>query len=81
MDYVIVMDVAGDIDSKVAIENDIRFIPMEYTVGDSVRLCKGPENKEMLTEFYNGQRNGDLTKTSQISPYQYEEFFKKIFED
>ena len=81
MDYVIVMDVAGDIDSKVAIKNDIRFIPMEYTVGDSIRLCKGPENKETLTEFYNGQRNGDLTKTSQISPYQYEEFFKKIFEE
>lgn len=81
MDYVIVMDAAADIDSNVAKENDIRFIPMEYTVGDSIRMCNGPENEEVLKEFYNGQRNGDLTKTSQISPYQYEEFFKKIFEE
>lgn len=81
MDYEIVMDVAGDIDAEVASANNIRFIPMEYTVGDAARICSGPEPQEVLTQFYNGQREGDLTKTSQISPYQYEEFLKEIFEE
>ncbi len=80
MDYTIVMDVAGDITEQVAKENDIRFIPMEYTVGDATRICNGPEKQEVLAEFYNGQRKGDLTRTSQISPYQYEEFFREIME-
>ena len=38
MDYVIVMDVAGDIDLNVANKNDVRFIPMEYTIGDTIRM-------------------------------------------
>ena len=81
MDYVIVMDVAGYIDLNIANKNDVRFIPMEYTIGDTIRMCNGPEDHKVLAKFYNGQRNGDLTKTSQISPYQYEDFFKKIFEE
>lgn len=80
MDYEIVMDVAGDIDRKIAEENGIRFIPMEYTLGNAMRTCNGPEPDEILTEFYNGQRQGDLTKTSQISPYQYETYLKEYFE-
>ncbi len=80
MDYEIVMDVAGDIDRKIAEENGIRFIPMEYTLGNAMRTCNGPEPDDILTEFYNGQRQGDLTKTSQISPYQYETYLKEYFE-
>lgn len=80
MDYEVVMDVAGDIDRKIAEENGIRFIPMEYTLGNAMRTCNGPEPDDILTEFYNGQRQGDLTKTSQISPYQYETYLKEYFE-
>lgn len=81
MEYVIVMDVSGDIDAEIAKKNDIRFIPMEYTVGSEMRTCQGPESADFLKTFYDGQRNGDLTKTSQISPYMYETFFKEIFSE
>jgi len=81
MEYVIVMDVSGDIDAEVAKQNDIRFIPMEYTVGSEMRKCEGPEPDDILKTFYDGQRSGDLTKTSQISPYMYETFLKDIFEE
>lgn len=81
MEYVIVMDVSGDIDAELANKNDIRFIPMEYTVGSEMRTCQGPESAEFLKTFYDGQRNGDLTKTSQISPYMYETFLKGILSE
>lgn len=79
MDYIIMMDVSGDIDSKVATENNICFIPMEYSVGNDMRSCEGPEEESILKNFYEGQRSGDLTKTSQISPFRYEAFLKDIF--
>lgn len=81
MEYIILMDASGDISEEVAKNNNIRFIPMEYTVGSETRTCQGPESDEVLKAFYDGQRNGDLTKTSQIPPYWYESFIKEIFEE
>lgn len=78
MEYEIIMDVSGDIDIEVAEANGVKFIPMEYSLGGSMRTCVTMESNEVLKEFYDGQRNGDMTKTSQISPYKYEEFFKDI---
>lgn len=81
MDYVIIMDVSGDIDKSFALENGLEFIPMEYSVGDEMRTCTGPEPVNKIQEFYNGQRGGDLTRTSQISPYMYESYLKPYFEE
>ena len=80
-DYVICMDASGDIIREAADENGIEFVPMEYSLGEEMRTSRGCEDDELLRKFYNGQRNGDLTKTSQISPYMYEEYFKKFLED
>lgn len=81
MDYVIVMDVSGDLDADIARENDVRMIPMEYSLGSETLICDGLEKKEDLKNFYNSQRGGDFTKTSQISPYKYETYLKSIFEE
>ena len=80
MSYQIIMDVSGDVRPEFAEEKGIGFIPMEYSIGDEMRTCAGMEGAEILKKFYDGQRGGDLTKTSQISPYMYEEFFSPIFE-
>ena len=79
-DYVICMDASGDIPESTARENGIEFVPMEYSLGEEMRTSHGCEAEELLKKFYDGQRAGDLTKTSQISPYMYEEFFKKFLE-
>lgn len=71
--YLIYMDVSGDIDESYAKENGLRFIPMEYSLGENMRVCDGIQSPDILKMFYDGQRNGDFTKTSQISPYMYEE--------
>ena len=79
-DYVICMDASGDLVREVAAEKNIEFVPMEYSLGDEMRTSKGCEEDELLKRFYDGQRNGDMTRTSQISPFMYEEYFEKFME-
>lgn len=69
--YMIFTDVSADIDKEFAREKDIHFIAMDYTLGEEVRHCDGIEDEEILKKFYDGQRGGDFTKTSQISPANY----------
>ena len=76
MDYRILMDVSGDISPSFAEEQQIGFLPMEYTIGGENRELCGMESPEILRKFYNGQRSGDLTQTTQITPGQYEEYFE-----
>lgn len=70
-DYVIMMDVSGDVDPAFAAANEILFIPMDYSLGNEMRKCSSMESNEILKLFYDGQRGGELTKTTQISPFMY----------
>lgn len=81
MKYLIFADVSADIDEQFGKEHDIHYIPMEYSLGDEMRTCKGVEPEEVMKAFYNGQRGGDLTKTSQISPYMYKSYLKSYFDE
>ena len=81
MSYLIVMDASADIDSKVFIEEDIKFIPMQYSLNEEMRESKGIESEELLKSFYDSQRSGELTKTTQITPYQYINFFSKLLNE
>lgn len=80
MKYLIFADVSADVDEAFGRENDLHYIPMEYSLGDEMRTCKGVEEASIMKRFYDGQRNGDMTKTSQISPYMYEEYLEPWFE-
>lgn len=42
-DYVICMDASGDILRTIVEENDIAFVPMEYSLGDEMRTSRGCE--------------------------------------
>ena len=79
--YLICMDVSGDVDKNAAQENELLFIPMEYSFKDDMRICESIEDDSILKEFYDGQRGGALTKTTQISPYMYEQFFDKYMQE
>lgn len=76
--YIIFSDMSTDISASFAEENDIRFISMQYTLGDEGRVCTGIEEEAVLKRFYDGQRNGDLTRTSQISPQIYMDVFTPV---
>ncbi len=77
-DYVIFLDTSADIDPAYAAANDIRFVPMHYTLGKEDRCCSQMEDAELLKRFYDGQRKGDLTQTSQITPNVYLDLFSPI---
>lgn len=79
--YVIFSDISADIPAGYAKENDIRFISMRYSLGDEDRVCKEIEAEEVLKRFYDGQRNGDLTRTSQISPQVYMDVFTPVLRE
>lgn len=78
--YIICMDASGDIVKEIAVEHGVEFVPMEYSLGEEMRVSHGCEEEALLKKFYDGQRGGDLTKTSQISPFMYEEYFRKFLE-
>ncbi len=73
--YVIYTDAAADIDREVLAGGRIKIVPMYYTVGEEERECAGQETEEVKKAFYEGQRKGDLTHTSQVTPQQYIDCF------
>ena len=81
MDYKILMDVSGELLPDYIREHEILFLPMEYTLRGENRVCREPEDRGTLKLFYDGQRQGDLTQTTQITPTQYEEFFESVLKN
>ncbi|MCD7736796.1 MAG: DegV family protein [Lachnospiraceae bacterium] len=75
MNYEIFVDMSLDIDEKVAAENDLRYVPMEYTLGEETHRAVGPESDETMHNFYESMRQNIPTQTSQITPYHYEQTF------
>ncbi|MCD8326857.1 MAG: DegV family protein [Lachnospiraceae bacterium] len=74
--YEIFVDMSLDIDEKVAEKINIRYVPMEYELGDETLTATGPESDEKMHYFYESMRRNVPTHTSQISPYQYQETFE-----
>ncbi len=72
MDYAILSDAACDLESSIVRQENLGFIPMDYTRGMETLSYAPDAAPQSLKVFYDEQRKGDLTKTTQISPQQYE---------
>ena len=81
MDYLIFADVSVDIDKTLAAENDIRYVPMEYMLGEEAFHCVQPESDEMMHDYYEKLRRKVSTKTSQITPAHYMECFEPLVKE
>lgn len=79
-DYMIFVDLSADMSVEYAKENNIGFVPMQYMIGAEEKVAKYIETEENLKTFYDAQRNGSETKTTQVTPFQYVEFFKEYCE-
>lgn len=75
--YVIYTDTSADVSKGFLENNELFFVPMTYTLGEEECICRGMEEDDLLKRFYDGQREGDLTHTSQITPQQYIDAFEK----
>ena len=51
-------------------------VPLTFVTTLSDKIC----SKDEIKHFYDEMRNNKITKTSQINPYQYEEFLKDYAE-
>lgn len=81
MGYLIFADVSVDIDMDIAREKEIRFVPMEYVLGDDTFMCNQPESNEVMHNFYEKLRGKVETHTSQITPNYYFELFEPYVKD
>lgn len=81
LSYLIFADVSIDIDKKFASENSVRYIPMEYTLGDDIFYCVEPESDEMMHNYYEKLRNKIKTQTTQITPNKYMDIFEPLVKD
>ena len=76
-DYVICIDASVDISQQFIEDNKIVIIPMKYTLGNTERLMENRLTDLQLLEFYNAMRAGEMTHTSQITPYYYQQVFRR----
>lgn len=77
-DYILYMDVSGDVDFARAEAGGVKFLPMTMLVGDDETVCDGLDGADKLKAFYDGIAAGKVVKTSQITPFVYEESFAPI---
>ena len=76
--YRIFTDPSADLTAQTIAEQETGFVPMHYSIGGETRDIAGLEQPEVLKRFYDGQRGGDLTQTSQISPQVYIDLFRPL---
>ena len=76
-DYVICIDASVDIDQKYIDDNNVVIIPMKYILGETEYLMENRLSDEQLVHFYDCMRAGEMTHTSQITPYFYQQVFKR----
>lgn len=79
--YVIITDISADVNPELIREKDIHIISMRYTLGAEERVCSGPEDESTLHRFYDGQRGGDMTRTTQVSQQQYIDTLSPLLEE
>lgn len=80
-EYVIYTDASADIEPEFMEKSGIRFVPMRYMVGEEERICENLEEEAFLKKFYDAQRQGKATQTSQITPHTYVETFEPILKE
>lgn len=81
MSYLIYADVSVDIDKEFASEHEVRYVPMEYMLGEESYYCTEPESDEMMHNYYEKLRQKVETKTSQITPNHYIEVFEPVVKE
>lgn len=81
MSYLIFSDVSIDIDKEFAQSHDLRYIPMEYVLGDETYFCNKPEDDDMMHNYYEKLRQKVRTQTSQITPSHYREIFEPLVKE
>ncbi|MBR3885206.1 MAG: DegV family protein [Clostridia bacterium] len=79
-DYLLFIDVSGDIDRKYVQDGKLKLVPMEFFINNEVEVYTADENGMDLVKFYDEIKKKTIVKTSQITPNKYEEYFRPYLE-
>lgn len=79
-DYVIYADASGDYDLELCKSAGVQFISMQCESEGKVFDCTGCDDEDKLKGFYTDLAHGSLPKTTQITPFRYEEIFEPVLE-
>lgn len=75
-DYLLFMDVSGDVDRSYVESGKINLIPMEFVIDGEVHLYTDDENGMDAVEFYEYVKQKAPMSTTQISPSKWVEYFE-----
>ena len=79
-DYIIFTDASADVTLDISAANDVHFIEMPCESDGNIYNCTGTDSDEKIKQFYVDIRSGGLPKTTQITPFRYEEIFSPFLE-
>ena len=78
--YQLVTDASADLIPDFAEKEKIHVIPMTYMIGEKEYTSDGFVSPEVLKQFYQAERENQLTRTSQIPPQAYLDCFRAYAE-
>lgn len=77
--FIVTTDSGCDLSMQICREKGIIPVEMNYSLnGESKRDTM---NQSDLRQFYDGMRNGDVPKTSQVTPHQYAQFWEPLLKE
>ena len=77
--FLVATDSGCDLSKQYCIDHDIHILPMKYTSGDKVLTAT--MDSDETAEFYDRMREGDTPKTTQVSPFEFLEFWRGLPKD
>ena len=77
--FIVCTDSGCDLDISVLNENEIFAFPLKYELNGNI--IDDTMKQEDCHKFYDGMREGDCPKTSQINPQQFMDFWKALVEE
>jgi len=77
--FCVTTDSGCDLPAEFCKERGIYVYRMKYTINGNVYFDR--MDSEFATEFYNNMRNGAVPVTSQMTPFEFNEFWDKIWND
>ncbi len=77
-DYEIYTDASADLALEISAKSDINFIHMQCEADGRIYDCTGVDGDDKVNGFYRDIRKGSLPKTTQITPFRYEEIFEPV---
>lgn len=80
-DYLLFMDVSGDVAREYIDDNKVKLVPMEFIINGTAHEYTGEANGLNVLEFYKQVKARADIKTTQITPAVYEEYFDKYLKD